>query len=410
MKDNHIANITTGIEELDKMTGGFQKGELIIIGAQPSIGKTTFALNMASHISFQKRNPTAFFSLEMPTTKLRSLIERNEANVDVPFYVNDTVNISLSDLLSQARKFYSEKQVEIIFIDYLGLISHENQSLQRSEQLSDITHSLKNLAVELQISVILLCQLTNEPDGKAPSMANIGDFGIIEQVSDLVLFLHRSDNKKPGFPTDLIIAKQRNGISSVIKLELTKLSYLPGAEAKSALEKITENYTHFIQGILEKQQMLNVPFPIKVDISKVNVFENIIESATKNIIYIITTASIPNDIEKRYADGRKEGLSIAQYNGESGCFLGEKCLYVGSCSKTDINTRLKKHIGLLNDKGTYSLHLKHWWKDAKIRIYLFKFDDIIPPDNLQSIEDVIWDICKPFLGKKGPRSRRFEKN
>ena len=232
MKDNHITNITTGIEELDKMTGGFQKGELIIIGARPSIGKTTLALNIASHISFQKRIPTAFFSLEMPTKTLRSLIKNNEANANAPFYVNDTANISLTGLLSQARKFYSEKQVKIIFIDYLGLISHDNKSLQRSEQLSDITYSLKNLVVELQISVMLLCQLNSESEGDTPSMANIGDTGIIEQVSDLVLFLHRSGNKKPCSPTDIIIAKQRNGISSVVKLELTEQSYFPGAEVK----------------------------------------------------------------------------------------------------------------------------------------------------------------------------------
>ena len=219
MKDNQIANITSGIEELDKITGGFQKGELIIIGARPSIGKTTFALNMASYISFQKRIPTAFFSLEMPTTKLRSLIKNNDANVDAPFHVNDTANISLTDLLSQARRFYSEKQVEIIFIDYLGLIGHDNESLQRSKQLSDITCSLKNLAVELQISVVLLCQLTNEPEREIPSMANIGDSGIIEQFADIVLFLHRSGNQKPESPTDLIIAKQRNGHTGVVKLQ-----------------------------------------------------------------------------------------------------------------------------------------------------------------------------------------------
>ena len=211
--------ITSGFENLDNMIGGFQKGELIIIGARPSIGKTTFALNMASHISFQKRIPTAFFSLEMPTTKLRSLMKNNEANVDAPFYVNDTPNISLTGLLSQARKFYSEKQVEIIFIDYLSLISHNNESLPRSEQLSDITYSLKNFAVELQISVVLLCQLSSESEGETPSMADIGDTGILEQVSDLVLFLHRSDNKKLSSPTDLIISKQRNGNTGVVKLE-----------------------------------------------------------------------------------------------------------------------------------------------------------------------------------------------
>ena len=187
-------------------------------------------------------------------------------------------------------------------------------------------------------------------------------------------------------------------------------------EAKELLKKITENYFQLLNGILEKQQILEVPFPIDIDISKENEFENkiknIIKNSTKNVIYIITTKNIPDNdiIKKLYADGREKGWSIAQYNGESGYFFEEKCIYVGSCSKEDINSRLKQHIGLSNSKGTSSLHLKRWWKEAKIRIYLFKFDDSITPDDLQSIEDTVWDVCKPFLGKKGPRSRKFEKD
>gem|GEM_PF-2177386 len=183
-------------------------------------------------------------------------------------------------------------------------------------------------------------------------------------------------------------------------------------EAKTELKKMADNYTQFIQGILEKQQMLNVPFPINVDITKINKPTSVIDFVTTNIIYIITTENIPDNIKKLYADGRDKGWSIAQYNEyrECGYFLGEKCIYVGSCSKEDINTRLKQHIGLSNSKGTSSLHLKHWWTDAKIKIYLFKFNNIVNSDDLQSIEDIVWDICKPFLGKKGPRSRKFEKD
>ncbi|MCL2243754.1 MAG: replicative DNA helicase [Treponema sp.] len=256
---NWITGISTGYEKLDQMTAGFQRDEFIIIGARPSVGKTALALNMAADMSFHKKTPAAFFSLEMSGIALVQRLLSSEAMVqaqnlrsgyfsssdykkiidvagyinDAPFHIVDMPNMKLLDLRSQARKLRSQQQVEIIFIDYLGLIGHENTSLPRYEQISEISRSLKSLARELHIPVVVLCQLNRDAQGEVPTLANLRDSGSIEQDADLVLFLHRDQAKKKKndkeeenqtpvdvIPTDLIIAKQRNGPTGVVKLEL----------------------------------------------------------------------------------------------------------------------------------------------------------------------------------------------
>jgi replicative DNA helicase len=141
-------------------------------------------------------------------------------------------NMKLLDLRSQARKLRSQQQVEIMFVHYLGLIGHENGGIPRYEQISEISRSLKSLARELQIPVVVLCQLNREAQWELPTLANLRDSGSIEQDADLVLFLHREQPKKKKdkeaeehvptdvIPTDLIIAKQRNGPVGTVKLEL----------------------------------------------------------------------------------------------------------------------------------------------------------------------------------------------
>jgi replicative DNA helicase len=147
-------------------------------------------------------------------------------------------NMKLLDLRSQARKLRSQQQIEIMFVDYLGLIGHENGSLPRHEQISEISRSLKSLARELGIPVVVLCQLNREMErsgqGQPPTLANLRDSGSIEQDADLVLFLHREQAKKgkkdaeeeapvsmDKINTDLIVAKQRNGPVGTVKLALT---------------------------------------------------------------------------------------------------------------------------------------------------------------------------------------------
>jgi replicative DNA helicase len=256
---NPITGISSGIEKLDQLTAGFQKDEFIIIGARPSVGKTALALNLAAHIAFYKKIPVAFFSLEMSSVALVQRLISSEAMVqaqnlrtgflsskeykkiidimgviyEAPFYIVDMPNMKLSDLRSQARKLRSQQQVEIIFIDYLGLIGHDINSLPRFEQISEISRSLKSLARELHIPLVVLCQLNRDAQFETPTLANLRDSGSIEQDADLVLFLNKEPPKKKKndkedekqgpvdlIPTDLIVAKQRNGPIGVVKLEL----------------------------------------------------------------------------------------------------------------------------------------------------------------------------------------------
>jgi len=257
-----ITGIPTGFDKLNEMTSGFQPSDFVIIGARPSIGKTALALNMAAHIAFKHHIPTAFFSLEMSDVALAQRLISSEARVDgknlrsgylssddfrnilsvsgrmneAPFYIVDMPNMKLLDLRSQARKLRAQEKVQIIFVDYLGLIGHENNSLPRHEQISEISRSLKSLARELKIPVVVLCQLNREMErtgqGQPPTLANLRDSGSIEQDADLVLFLHKRPQKakkegeeeeknfQEGYPTELIIAKQRNGPVGVIELVL----------------------------------------------------------------------------------------------------------------------------------------------------------------------------------------------
>jgi len=254
-----ISGISSGFTDLDQLTSGFQRDEFIIIGARPSVGKTALALNMASHIAFHKKIPTAFFSLEMSDIALVQRLISSEAMVnatdlrsgdlspddyrkvvnkmsifyDAPFHIVDMPNMKLLDLRAQARKLRSQQKVQIIFIDYLGLIVHENNMMPRFEQISEISRSLKSLARELHIPIVVLCQLTREAQREAPTLAHLRDSGSIEQDADLVMFLNKELAKKnkneeepqaPGdiVPTDLIIAKQRNGPTGVVKLQMAK--------------------------------------------------------------------------------------------------------------------------------------------------------------------------------------------
>jgi replicative DNA helicase len=256
---NPITGISSGFEKLDQLTSGFQSAEFIIIGARPSVGKTALALNMAAHIAFHRKIPAAFFSLEMSDKALVQRLISSEATVEAknlrsgflgssddkkivdvmgvmyeaPFHIVDMPNMKLLDLRSQARKLKAQQGVKIIFIDYLGLIGHENNAIPRYEQISEISRSLKSLARELDIPIVVLCQLNRDAQWEVPTLANLRDSGSIEQDADLVLFLHRDQGKKKKndkdddnvpvidvIPTDLIVAKQRNGPIGGVKLEL----------------------------------------------------------------------------------------------------------------------------------------------------------------------------------------------
>ena len=249
----HLTGIASGFQGLDNLTGGFQKSEMIIIGARPSIGKTALALSMASNIAIKNKIPCGFFTLEMSDISLMMRIISTESKInsnrfrlgmvgnknfkkvfdaagriyEAPLIFQDSPNIPLLDLKSLARKMVIKHDVQIIFIDYIGLITPEDSTLPRYEQVSAISRSLKALARELDIPVVALAQLGRQSETKQPTLADIRESGALEQDADVVLFLHRDRNsEKKGddnddrdiHKTQLIIAKQRNGPIGIMNL------------------------------------------------------------------------------------------------------------------------------------------------------------------------------------------------
>lgn len=247
-KKNELTGIPSGIAKLDTMTSGFQKSEMIIIGARPSIGKTAFALSMMETIAIEKNIPCGFFTLEMsyqsigqrllsqvsrvPSNKIRSGMLANQdfqklqdaagKCYNAPLYIVDAPNMPLLDLRSMARKMVSNQGVEIIFIDYMGLITTENQNAPVYETQSEVSRSLKSLARELDIPIVALCQVARDAEGQEPNLANLRGSGSIEQDADVVLFLHRDrkimEEKNPVQEAKCIIAKQRNGATGEIEM------------------------------------------------------------------------------------------------------------------------------------------------------------------------------------------------
>lgn len=241
---NDLNGIPSGLVDLDVLTSGFHEAEFIIIGARPSIGKTALALSMAQYIAVEKKISTAFFSLEMsdvqlmmrllsmqariPSERIRSgklktsnMQQLQYAASDIyesPLYIVDTPNMKLLDLRAMARRFKTQYDVKIIFIDYITLIQSENTLLPRHEQIAEISRSLKSLARELNIPIVVLSQVKRDAEGKAPTLADLRESGSIEQDADVIMFLHRNrepdkvdGEKLPTIDTQLILAKQRNG-------------------------------------------------------------------------------------------------------------------------------------------------------------------------------------------------------
>jgi replicative DNA helicase len=249
-----FTGLVSGFGDLDKISSGFKPSEFIIIGARPSMGKTAIALNMAAHMSVKNKIPAAFFTLEMSGMSLIQRIISSEAEIEsnalrtgylklsdmqklmvaagniyeAPLFIVDMPNMRLLDLRSQARRLRANQKIEIIFIDYITLISMENTRLQPHEQIAEISRSLKSLARELNIPIVALSQLTRDAEKDRPNLANIRASGAIEQDADMVLFLHRErdNNNKDGkneaqddkIKTELKMAKNRNGPVGTIKL------------------------------------------------------------------------------------------------------------------------------------------------------------------------------------------------
>ena len=225
------------------MLSGFQPSEFIIIGARPSLGKTSLALSLANRMSIQEGRKVGFFTLEMSRISIMQRIMSMEARIDASrlrkgalrpqdfprlfdaagriydanMWITDVPNMPLLDIRSQSRRMKKLHGVEIIFIDYLTLIRPEKTDIPRHEQIAEISRSLKALARELDIPIVVLSQVSRDTEGKRPSLNNIRESGSIEQDADVVMFLHRErdpshDNESAQvIQTELIVAKQRNG-------------------------------------------------------------------------------------------------------------------------------------------------------------------------------------------------------
>ena len=242
----NLPGIPTGIAKIDQWTSGLQKSELIIIGARPSIGKTALALSMMRHIILNPKGPIpcGFFSLEMPYQSIGMRLLSMESGVDMgrmrsgmlqtknfqaiqsaagrlydaPLFTVDTPNMRLLDLRAMARRMVVNHHVQIIFIDYIGLITTENANAPVYEQVSEISKSLKALARELEIPIVALCQVARDAEGKEPNLAQLRGSGSIEQDADVVMFIDRERPKEESDrPQDakIILAKQRNGPTGV---------------------------------------------------------------------------------------------------------------------------------------------------------------------------------------------------
>ena len=252
-----ITGISTGFANLDKLTGGFQRSDLILIAARPSMGKTAFVLNVAQHMATRDRKSVVIFSLEMPKEQLamrmmcaegmidsqhlrtgamssdewKNLVDAADRLSGSPMYIDDTANVTAIELRNKARRISKEFGLDCIIIDYLQLMDGGAHSRidNRQQQISDISRSLKGLARELRVPVIALSQLSRGPESRTnrrPMLSDLRESGSLEQDADLVAFLYRDDYYNPESEkkniTELLIAKNRNGPTETVELYFHK--------------------------------------------------------------------------------------------------------------------------------------------------------------------------------------------
>lgn len=252
-----LSGLNSGFYDLDSLTQGFQKSDLIIIAGRPSMGKTAFGLTIASNIIKNSKLPVLFFSLEMSKEQIMYRLLAMETNINqmklksgklyqndwiklnkiikilskLPFFIDDTFNLSIQDIRSKIKTIiFEQNNIGLIIIDYLQLMQNSKLKTEnRVQELSKITRSLKTLAREFNIPIIALSQLSRNVENrvdKKPILSDLRESGSIEQDADLVLMLHRANYYPAKQPEEqssqlieLIIAKQRNGPIGTIKLK-----------------------------------------------------------------------------------------------------------------------------------------------------------------------------------------------
>ena len=258
-KGDGVNGVPSGFAELDKLTSGWQASELLILAARPGMGKTAFVLSMARNMAVDKKIPVAIFSLEMSAIQMVMRLVASETGLnsdklkkgnlvqheweqlnskisalsEAPLYIDDTPGLSVFELRAKARRLKSQKDIQMIIIDYLQLMSAGGKDGgNRQEEISIISRSLKVIAKELQIPVIALSQLSRAVEtrggDKRPMLSDLRESGAIEQDADMVMFIYRPDyyditedengNSLRGI-TEIIVAKHRNGALKNVSLK-----------------------------------------------------------------------------------------------------------------------------------------------------------------------------------------------
>src|SRR5215470_14523780 len=252
--DTATSGVATGFVDLDEKTAGLHEGELVILAARPSVGKTALALNLARHIAVEERLPLFFVSLEQSRVELAERLLCCQARVDshklrrgqlaademqriieaggflgkAKLYIDDTPGQGMLRIAANARRLKMRHGIKVVFIDYLQLVEPDNRRDNRQEQVANISRRLKFLAKELQIPVIALAQVNRSSEDRQdhrPRLADLRESGSIEQDADTVMMLHRPEMYEPGQhegTTEIIIAKQRNGPTGEITLTFIK--------------------------------------------------------------------------------------------------------------------------------------------------------------------------------------------
>jgi replicative DNA helicase len=251
-----VTGLATGLIDLDDITGGFHQGQLIIVAARPSMGKTALALNICDHCGVNLKVPVLFVSLEMGHIEIgeRMLCARsrvdghklrtgmgmalqemrklstafNDMSKNAQIYIDDTPARNMMQIAASARRIKRRSQIGLLVVDYIQLVDSDDSRDSRQEQIAKISRRLKTLARELKVPVVALSQLNRAVESredKRPRMADLRESGAIEQDADMVLLLHRPEyydaNDQPGM-AELIVAKNRNGPTGNIKLTFLK--------------------------------------------------------------------------------------------------------------------------------------------------------------------------------------------
>lgn len=250
--DSHITGLGTGFDELDDLTSGLQNSDLVIVAGRPSMGKTSFAMNVAEHVALTNDEPVAVFSMEMPAEQIAMRLISSLGRIELQklrsgqlqsedwprinsavsllsqkphLFVDDTPGLTPSELRARARRLKREHGLSLILVDYIQLMQVGQGSENRATELSEISRSLKGLAKELEVPVVVLSQLNRSLEqrtDKRPVMSDLRESGAIEQDADVIVFIYRDevyDEDSPQKGTaEILVRKQRNGPTGTVRL------------------------------------------------------------------------------------------------------------------------------------------------------------------------------------------------